>query len=86
MQKKFEILQVLNLLEKTKLRNKDLMGRRNPELDMDMEYEKMRQKTQQHAIYEAIQRVDSERMLQSQRKGEDYQRVVQKRLSDLKKK
>ena len=77
---------MLNLLEKTKLRNKDLMGRRNPELDMDMEYEKMRQKTQQHAIYEAIQRVDSERMLQSQRKGEDYQRVVQKRLSDLKKK
>ena len=46
MQKKFEILQVLNLLEKTKLRNKDLMGRRNPELDMDMQYEKMRQKTQ----------------------------------------
>ena len=66
--KKFEILKVLNLLEKTQIKDRDLWrgGRPPVPLGNEVEQEKQRQLDQQSVIDQALMQMNADRLLLSQ--------------------
>ena len=78
-QKKFEVLQVLNLLQKTEIHDRDLHKRqqRDPSGSPG-------QILKTNAIEDAILKVEADRLYNSQLSGQNYQQMVQNRLSDRK--
>ena len=66
--KKFEVLQVLNLLEQTEIKSRDLFQKKkDDDFDekMQVQFDLSRQMTQVSAIGDAIRKVDSDRLLLS---------------------
>ena len=64
--KKFEVLQVLNLLEQTEIKSRDLFQKKkDDDFDEKMQFDLSRQMTQVSAIGDAIRKVDSDRLLLS---------------------
>ena len=82
-QKKFEVLQVLNLLEKTIIKDQELANGRPIVSIEDFEFEDeecQRVVEQRKVIDEAVLKMNADRLLLSQRAGSEYQRKVNQRL------
>jgi len=69
---------VLNLLEQTEIKDRDLFKGGRPPVPLAEEElsDKKRQLDQQKVIEEAILKMNADRMLLSQRAGSEYQRKV----------